>query len=84
MLLLCLLAFHRQSELKPARARRDDFPLWHDTPRHPNDQAVGDVHDWTVWHGISEDADLAQIFTKGPTAEQVAGVLAGLSERVES
>ncbi len=56
------------------RAEDGQTPYWPGSPyggRHPNDQAVGDVHDWTVWHGISEDADLAEIFTKGPTAEQV-------------
>lgn len=50
-------------------------PYWPGSPyggRHPNDQAIGDVHDWTVWHGIAEDTNLAEIFTKGPTPEQVA------------
>jgi len=50
-------------------------PYWPGSPyggRHPNDQAIGDVHDWTVWHGMSEDANIAEIFTKGPTPEQVA------------
>ncbi len=50
-------------------------PYWPGSPyggRHPNDQAIGDVHDWTVWHGMSEDANLTELFTKGPTPEQVA------------
>lgn len=50
-------------------------PYWPGSPfggRTPNDQAEGDVHDWTVWHGMSENADLMEIFTKGPTPEQVA------------
>ena len=63
-------------KLLPEVVRDQDgvTPYWPGSPyggRHPNDQAVGDVHDWTVWHGISEDADIAEIFTKGPTPEQV-------------
>lgn len=57
------------------RAHDGTVPYWPGSPyggRHPNDQAVGDVHDWTVWHGMSEDANLMEIFTKGPTPEQVA------------
>ncbi len=57
------------------RAHDGAVPYWPGSPyggRHPNDQAVGDVHDWTVWHGMSEDANLMEIFTKGPTPEQVA------------
>jgi len=50
-------------------------PYWPGSPfggRYPNDQAVGDVHDWTVWHGLSEDTNFPELFTKGPTPEQVA------------
>lgn len=66
--------FYEQLLPEVVRAEDGQTPYWPGSPyggRHPNDQAVGDVHDWTVWHGISEDADLVEIFTKGPTPEQV-------------
>ena len=55
-------------------ALNPEIAYWPGSPyggKHPNDQAQGDVHDWTVWHGISEDANLMELFTKGPTPEQV-------------
>jgi beta-mannosidase len=55
------------------------LPYWPGSPyggRHPNDQAMGDVHDWTVWHGApAEDIDLEELLKNGmpePTPERVA------------
>jgi beta-mannosidase len=55
------------------------LPYWPGSPyggKHPNDQSMGDVHDWTVWHGApADDIDIEELLKNGmpePTPELVA------------
>ncbi len=52
-------------------------PYWPGSPYSgpgvpANSQRVGDVHDWTVWHGFDDTTDVLTLFTQGPRPEQVA------------
>ncbi|MGC5022766.1 glycoside hydrolase family 2 protein [Micromonospora sp. DT47] len=50
-------------------------PYWPGSPyggAHANSQSEGDTHNWTVWHGMTNESDLTKLLTQGPTAEEVA------------